>query len=145
MTEGATTKGAGAGGGTIGVRVVRAAASVPAGEMKDWGPIVPLRDEAGGSPAGGIAAPAASRTRGVLLHKGSGGSPEAGIWECTPGEWECRVTRDEFCHFLSGRCVYTHESGERTELAGGDAAFFPAGWNGRCSVIETVRKVYMIG
>jgi len=139
MTEGATTKSA-----RIGVRVVRAAASVPAGAMTDWGPIAPLPEGARGSPAGGGAAPAASRTRGVLLHKGPGGVPEAGIWECTPGEWECRVTRDEFCHFLSGRCVYTHESGERTEIAGGDAAFFPAGWNGRCSVIETVRKVYMI-
>jgi uncharacterized protein len=137
--------------GGISVRVIRAAASVAAAELKDWGPIAPLPVALGAAPAGGgaatagrAAAPAGSRTRGLLLHKGPGGSPEAGIWECTPGEWECRVARDEFCHFLAGRCVYTHESGERTEIVPGDAAFFPAGWNGRCSVIETVRKVYMI-
>lgn len=117
-----------------------------AGPLVEWGPIPPLTVTAppagAGSPAG--AAAQGSRTRGVLLHKGEGGSPEAGIWECTPGTWECHVTRDEFCHFLSGRCVYTHDSGERTEIRGGIAAFFPAGWRGRCEVIETVRKVYMI-
>ncbi len=124
-------------GGGIAVRVIRGAAAVPAEAMPDWGPIALPAD----SPAGGARV---SRTRGVLLHKGPGGSPEAGIWECTPGLWECRVARDELCHFLSGRCVYTHESGERTEIAADDAAFFPAGWNGVCEVIETVRKVYMI-
>jgi len=119
-------------GGTV--RVIRKAAE--ARELVDWGSLAP--------PGGGPAIGSASRTRGVLLHKGPGGSPEAGIWECTPGAWDCRVTRDEFCHFLSGRCVYTDASGERTEIAGGDIAFFPAGWAGVCEVIETVRKVYMI-
>jgi uncharacterized cupin superfamily protein len=125
------------GGGPIrsgggGLRVI--SHPLEAGPLLDWGPIPP--------PAG--AAPPVSHTRGVLLHKGEGGSPEAGIWECTPGIWECHVTRDEFCHFLAGRCAYTHDSGERTEIRGGDAAFFPAGWRGRCEVRETVRKVYMI-
>lgn len=111
------------------LRLIRDAARVR--ELVDWGPTPsPVRGE--------------SRTRGVLLHKGPGGSPEAGIWECTPGVWNCRVERDEFCHFLSGRCVYTHESGERVEIAGGDVALFPAGWRGVCEVIETVLKVYMI-
>ncbi len=43
-----------------------------------------------------------SRTSGKLLYKGPEGSPESGVWVCTPGCWECEVTRDEFCHFLSG-------------------------------------------
>ena len=34
----------------------------------------------------------------------------------TPGKWSCHVTRDEFCHFLEGRCTYTHESGEVTKV-----------------------------
>jgi len=106
---------------------------IQAAPLVDWGPISPAKT-----------GEEASRTRGVLLHKGEGGSPETGIWECTPGSWDCHVTRDEFCHFLTGRCVYTHESGERTMIRGGVAAFFPAGWRGRCEVIETVRKVYMI-
>jgi len=111
------------------MRIIRAAARVE--DLVDWGPI--------SSPVRG-----ASRTRGALLHKGPGGSPEAGLWECTPGVWNCRVERDEFCHFLSGFCTYTHESGEKIEIRGGDAAFFPAGWGGTCEVTETVRKVYMI-
>lgn len=85
-----------------------------------------------------------SRTSGKLLYKGPGGSPESGIWICTPGTWNCEVTSDEFCHFLAGRCTYTHESGEVIEIAPDTAAFFPKGWKGTCRVHETVRKVYMI-
>ncbi|HEU4403459.1 MAG TPA: cupin domain-containing protein [Candidatus Polarisedimenticolia bacterium] len=101
-------------------------------DLTEWGPIA--------TPLQGI-----SRTRGILLHRAEGGVPEAGLWECTPGTWACHVTRDEFCHFLAGRCVYTDEAGGRTEIAGGDTAFFPAGWKGTCEVFATVRKVYMIG
>ena len=85
-----------------------------------------------------------SRTSGVLLHKGPDGSPESGVWICTPGYWECHVTRDELCHFLEGRCTYTHETGEVIEIEPDTAAFFPEGWKGTCRVHETVRKVYMI-
>ena len=55
-----------------------------------------------------------------------------------------RSTREEFCHFLAGRCTYTHDDGEVIEIAPGTIAFFPAGWHGRCTVHETVRKVYTI-
>jgi len=126
------------------VHVLRGAAAQT--DLVDWGSIAPL-----GAPAAPSRAPAdsgeearPSRTRGILLYRGAEKYPEAGLWECTPGSWECRVGRDEFCHFLAGRCVYTHESGERTEIRGGDAAVFPAGWNGTCEVFETVRKVYLI-
>ncbi|MEC7300792.1 MAG: cupin domain-containing protein, partial [Pseudomonadota bacterium] len=53
-----------------------------------------------------------SRTSGKVLHKGPDGQSECGLWICTPGKWECHVTKDEFCHFLEGRCTYVHESGE---------------------------------
>ena len=101
------------------------------GKLTDWGAIPTMIE-------------GESRTSGVLLHKGPGGSPEAGIWVCTPGIWECHVTRDELCHFLAGRCTYTHESGEVIEIRPDTAAFFPEGWKGTCAVHETVRKVYMI-
>jgi len=58
--------------------------------------------------------------------------------------WRCEVTSDEFCHFIDGRCVYAHESGERIEIAPDTLAFFPAGWRGECEVLQTVRKLYMI-
>ena len=85
-----------------------------------------------------------SHTSGVLIHKGPDGVPESEIWVCTPGYWECHVTRDEFCHFLAGRCTYTHEQDEVIEIEADTAAFFPAGWKGTCRVHEAVRKVYMI-
>jgi uncharacterized cupin superfamily protein len=51
---------------------------------------------------------------------------------------------DEFCHFLTGRATYVHESAEVIEIEPATTAFFPAGWTGTCRVHETVRKVYMI-
>ena len=102
-----------------------------AGPFDDWG-IIPTMIEG------------ASHTSGVVLHKGDDGRSESGIWICTPGTWVCTVTRDEFCHFLAGRCTYIHSSGEVIEVGPGTVAFFPEGWQGTCRVTETVRKVYMI-
>ena len=100
-------------------------------ELKDWGPVPTMIE-------------GQSRTSGVLISRNPDGSSECGIWECTPGLWNCHVTSDEFCHFLSGRCTYTHESGEVIGIEPDTAAFFPKGWKGTCRVHETVRKVYMI-
>lgn len=100
-------------------------------ELKDWGSIPTMLE-------------GQSHTSGVLLHRGSEGESECGVWVCTPGYWRCEVTRDEFCHFLVGHCVYTRDDGEVIEITPGTAAFFPAGWCGTCRVLETVRKVYMI-
>lgn len=85
-----------------------------------------------------------SMTSGRVLYKGPEGHPECGLWRCTPGRWHCHVTRDEFCHFLAGRCTYVHESGEVTEIGPDTAAYFAKGWRGVCTVHETVTKVYMI-
>lgn len=100
-------------------------------ELVDWGPV--------GAPIG-----EASLTAGVVVHRGANGESECGIWTCTPGTWNCEVERDEFCYFIAGRATYTHESGEVIEVAADVAAFFPAGWRGRCDVHDAVRKVYMI-
>jgi uncharacterized protein len=78
------------------------------------------------------------------MFKGPKGESETGIWICTPGYWNCHVTSDEFCHFLLGRCTYTHVSGEVIEIAPDTVAFFPKDWKGTCRVHETIRKVYMI-
>lgn len=105
-------------------------------ELEDWGPVPTMIE-------------GQSLTSGVFLHRGSDPSgafdgSESGLWVCTPGYWNCHVTRDEFCHFLEGRCTYTHESGEVTEIEPDTVAFFPADWKGTCRVHETIRKVYMI-
>ena len=101
------------------------------GPFKDWG-VIPTMIEG------------ESRTSGLVLYKGPNGESETGIWICTPGYWNCHVTSDEFCHFLLGRCTYTHESGEVIEIVPDTVAFFPKDWRGTCRVHETVRKVYMI-
>jgi len=101
------------------------------GPFKDWGEVPTMIE-------------GSSRTSGVVLYKGPNGESESGIWICTPGYWRCEVTRDEFCHFLLGRCTYTPESGEVIEIRSDTIAFFPQGWKGTCRVHETIRKVYMI-
>ena len=105
--------------------------SPPMTDLVDWG-VVPTMIEG------------ESRTSGKVLHKGPEGRSECGLWVCTPGKWACHVTRDEFCHFLEGRCTYVHEKGEVTEITPGTVAFFPQDWRGICTVHETVKKVYMI-
>jgi uncharacterized cupin superfamily protein len=104
---------------------------VPDAELVDWGPITTMIE-------------GQSHTSGRLLARGADGRSETGLWRCTPGRWHCHVTRDEFCHFLSGRCTYVHESGEVTEIVAGTVAFFAEDWRGTCTVHETVTKVYMI-
>lgn len=100
-------------------------------EFIDWG-VVPTRQDGD------------SHTSGKVLYKGANGESECGVWRCTPGTWICHVTRDEFCHFLTGRCTYVHESGEIIEIVPDTAAFFAQDWKGTCTVHETVTKVYMI-
>jgi hypothetical protein len=114
------------------IDLIAAAAAIPAAELADWGPVAtPIGDPV-------------SRTRGRILNRAPGGVPETGVWECTPGTWRCEVARPEFCHFLAGRCVYTHDGGETIAIEPGMTAWFPAGWNGRCRVTETIRKVYAV-
>ena len=100
-------------------------------DLVDWGDIPDMLE-------------GCSRTSGILLYKGEVGESECGLWVCTPGYWKCRVTRDEFTHFLAGRCTYTHEDGETIEIGPNTSAFFPKGWRGTCRVHETVKKMYMI-
>lgn len=102
-----------------------------ADDLVDWGPVPTMIK-------------GTSETSGVLLHKGPNDEAESGIWVCTPGYWDCHVTADEFCHFLEGRCTYTHASGDVIEIRPDTVAFFPKDWKGTCRVHKTVRKVYLI-
>lgn len=117
------------GGRSDTIPVLRDVHNVPA--EKDWGPIPTMLE-------------GESRTSGILLSRGPDGRAESGIWICTPGTWACHVTRDELCHFLSGSCTYTADSGEVFEVRPDTVAFFPQDWRGTCQVHSTVRKVYVI-
>ncbi|MBC6438846.1 MAG: cupin domain-containing protein [Rhodospirillales bacterium] len=114
------------------VSLFKAAATLADQALADWGPVP--------EPSGDTV----SHTSGRTLIGGGGTFPEAGYWRCTPGTWRCEVGRAEFCQFLEGECIYTSDSGEVIEIRGGDTAWFPAGWNGRCEVRQTVAKTYVI-
>ena len=76
-----------------------------AGPFKDWG-IIPTMIEG------------ASHTSGIVLHKGPNGESETGIWICTPGYWNCHVTRDEFCQIGFARECGEHGDGFQTGVSG---------------------------
>ncbi len=114
------------------VAVLKHADRISADSLVDWGPV----ENPIGEPV--------SHTSGKLLIGGSGTVPEAGYWRCSPGVWRCVVDRTEFCHFLHGNCHYEPDSGDPIHVTSGDTIWFPAGWRGRCTVVETVAKVYVI-
>ncbi|QRM57367.1 cupin domain-containing protein [Sinorhizobium sp. BG8] len=85
-----------------------------------------------------------SHSSGRLVFKGPNNQPECGIWVCTPGRWQLSIPRDEFCHFVAGRAVYRSNDGEVIEIEAGTVVMFPGGWTGECTVIETMRNIYML-
>ena len=106
--------------------------SIVQSDMTDWGDVAhPIGDKI-------------SHESGILLFRRDDKSSEMGMWQCTPGRWRCEVEKDEFFHLLSGKAVYTSDSGEISVVTAGMVGAFPAGWKGECEVIETVRKVYMV-
>lgn len=85
-----------------------------------------------------------SYSSGRLVFKGPNNQPESGIWVCTPGRWWLAIPRDEFCHFVAGRAVYRSDDGEVIEVEAGTVVLFRGGWTGECTVIETMRNIYML-
>lgn len=85
-----------------------------------------------------------SHSSGRLVFKGPNNQPESGIWVCTPGRWRLSIPRDEFCHFVAGRAIYRSDDGEVIEVEAGTVVLFRAGWTGECTVIETMRNIYML-
>jgi uncharacterized cupin superfamily protein len=67
-----------------------------------------------------------------------------GYWQCSEGEWDCHVTKNEFCHFIEGECIYTSEDGSIINISSGSIAFFPKDWNGKCKVVKKIKKFYCI-
>ena len=86
----------------------------------------------------------ASHSSGRLLHKGPDNRPEVGLWVCTPGRWRLSLPRDEFCHFVAGRAIYTSDDGEEIEVTAGTCVLFPQGWSGEADVRKTIRNLYML-
>src|ERR1700704_6416162 len=86
----------------------------------------------------------ASQSSGRVLYKGLSGRPEAGLWNCTPGRWRLSIPRDELCYFVAGRAEYLRDDGECVQILPGTLVLFPAGWQGECTVHESMRNTYML-
>ena len=69
---------------------------------------------------------------------------DIGLWECTPGQFTAdRSSAAEFCHFLSGQIVMTHQNGTKQKLGPGDALLLPLGWKGTWEILEHTKKIYV--
>ena len=112
------------------IHLMQQPARLPAADLEDWGPVK--------EPFGDLIAKLRGRAAGQT------GEPDYGIWECSPGRWRRQVKEAEFTYFLSGRCTFLADDGQRVEIAAGDAAYWPANSMGIWDVQETVRKVYLI-
>ncbi|MBS7543838.1 cupin domain-containing protein [Ancylobacter oerskovii] len=73
------------------------------------------------------------------------GRVEIGLWECTPGHFTAdRSTSSEICHVISGRASLARRDGELREIGPGDVLVLPRGWTGAWTILETMRKLYIL-
>ena len=112
--------------------ILENAATLDPATFTDWGDV----SKSIGEPV--------SHQSGLIFFQNDDKSSEMGVWQCTPGTWCCEVSKAEFFCVLAGRAVYTEDDGTVAEITAGMTCAFPAGWKGDCTVMETVRKVYMV-
>ena len=111
--------------------------------------IILVRTEGGAPPEHGTANPAALlageyKTTTYNHWTGEGDRLYCGIWECTPGKVQIDYTEWEFCHFIEGEAILTHESGKSWRLKKGDGFIIPPGFKGTWETVKPVRKHYVI-
>jgi uncharacterized protein len=62
------------------------------------------------------------------------------VWECTPGVFHWRYTRDEFIYVLAGEAFISTGSDQERRFAAGDLGFFPNGLSCDWRITQTFRK-----
>lgn len=69
----------------------------------------------------------------------------SGSWESDLGtaRWEF-IDRGEFIQVIAGRMVVQRDGEEPVELTAGSTAVFPIGWTGTWTVLEPLRKVFVV-
>jgi uncharacterized protein len=83
--------------------------------------------------------------REASLSVWSGGSTQAGVWECGPGEFTAdRSNETEVCHIVAGSGTVTGADGVSADIGPGSVLVLPKGWRGTWRVTETIRKTYVI-
>jgi uncharacterized protein len=66
------------------------------------------------------------------------------LWECTPGSFKWRYSKDETVFFLAGEAFMTDDNGEEHRFGAGDIAVIAAGTNCKWRVTEPIRKVAVV-
>ncbi|VVD79215.1 cupin [Pandoraea communis] len=74
------------------------------------------------------------------------GSAGVGFWEAEFGAWKFAypLDRSEVFHVLKGTFSLEGENAPRQEFTAGDTGVIPAGFVGTLSVLEAVRKMYVL-
>ncbi|HOI51406.1 MAG TPA: cupin domain-containing protein [Azonexus sp.] len=70
----------------------------------------------------------------------------AGVWACEPGAWRIAFgeNKDEFFCIIEGRIRIADNEGNSAEFGPGEAGVIPAGFSGSFTVLEAVRKHYVV-
>jgi len=80
--------------------------------------------------------------RGRIDLEADDGRRQLGIWQCTPGTYECLELADELQTIVSGRVRLVEADGTEHWLGAGDTLFTRAGEKLVWDVLETVTKVF---
>jgi uncharacterized cupin superfamily protein len=100
--------------------------------LEDWGTVgLPLSEPS-------------CRLRGTRIAVGGAGSPEVGIWECSPGRFRRQVRNAEAIHVISGAAVFTPDDGPAVRLTAGDVLHFEAESMGVWDIETAMRKLYVL-
>lgn len=80
------------------------------------------------------------------LYESAQGDLSSGIWHCEPGAWRIVFPsgKDEYFFVLEGRLRLHDAQGGITEVAAGQGAVIPAGFEGVFEVLEPVRKHFVV-
>ena len=62
------------------------------------------------------------------------------VWECTPGTFHWRYSRDETIYVLAGEAFIPTEKDQEHRFAAGDLGFFPNGLSTNWRITRTFRK-----
>lgn len=103
-----------------------------AADLQDWGPVgLPLSDPP-------------CHLRGMKMSHSLEGSPEIGLWECTPGRFRRQVRSAETMQVISGEATFTPDGGPPLPLRAGDVFCFATDTTGVWDIERTFRKVYVL-
>ena len=111
------------------VKQEKSVAGIRSDELEDRGPVgLPLSETV-------------LQLCGRVINEHADGS-EAGIRECTQGNWTRQVMDAEIATFLSGHALFHPEASETVGIKAGDVVYLDDS-KGTWEILETTRKTYL--